>query len=206
MRRSARADPGDQRPPRRREPIPTGEIVLLADQDRSLWDARRDRRGRSIGRLGAPPWATGRIPDPGRHRLPARRRTVVRRNRLATDRRAVPAAGEPVADTGRASQPRGRGGRGRRARRRTGPARRAGRRPRRAMAPVLVDASRLPTPPWPLQGRRRRRIVTRSTARATIAIAASWSAAWPRSTTPTRNGIESTAQVGRSDADDWAWS
>ena len=53
---------------------PDGSLVPLAEQDRSLWDTRADRRGRRrpAGRPGPRP--ARRVPGPGRDRRTARRR------------------------------------------------------------------------------------------------------------------------------------
>ena len=62
-----------RRPARLRD----GELVLLADQDRSLWDERRLRAGPRLARTrtrSAGLGSAGRLPAPGRDRGPALRR------------------------------------------------------------------------------------------------------------------------------------
>ena len=71
-----------------------GALVLLADQDRSLWDGGADRRG--AGARAALPAARrpGPVPAAGGDRRRAQRRAHRGRDRLAADRRALrPAAG-----------------------------------------------------------------------------------------------------------------
>ena len=62
-----------------------GDLVLLADQDRSLWDADADRRGAGGARPGARPARPRPLRRAGGDRLAARRRAA----RLAPDRRPL---------------------------------------------------------------------------------------------------------------------
>ena len=134
---------------------PEGEIVLLADQDRALWDAAAIAEAAtlvdSVLRRGRP----GAYQIAGRHRLPARRGPLLRRHRLAADRRAVRLLEvrwpTPVVRVNRAVAVAEVAGRSRRSR--------LARRPRwhanGAMAPVLVDSCRLSAPPRSDRGGRR---------------------------------------------------
>ena len=63
-----------------------GGLVLLRHQDRSRWDARRDRRGRAADRAGRRPAAARPLPAAGRDRRPARDRA--RRGRRPTGSRS----------------------------------------------------------------------------------------------------------------------
>ena len=116
-----------------------GDIVLLADQDRTRWDHDAIAEAGGAGRGGPAAGEERPVPDPGGDRLLARTRADVGRHRLAADRRAVRDARIALADAGRTRQP---GRRGRRSRRPAGRPRVA-RRPRRltdrAVAPLLVD-------------------------------------------------------------------
>ena len=69
-----------------------GRLVLLPDQDRSRWRARRDPRSGGPDRRRHPSAADRPVPAAGRHRLPPRPRTLGDGDRLAADRRAVPDA------------------------------------------------------------------------------------------------------------------
>ena len=62
-----------------------GELVLLADQDRALWDARADRRRAGRARPRARPARPRALRDAGGDRLAARRGAA----RLGADRRAL---------------------------------------------------------------------------------------------------------------------
>ncbi len=63
-----------------------GELVLLADQDRALWDTARDRPGTPRARPRARAATAGPVPAPGRDRLASlrRRRRTGRRSRCST--------------------------------------------------------------------------------------------------------------------------
>ena len=104
-----------------------GDLVLLDDQDRSLWDRRGDRGGPRSGRARAARRSGGAVRAAGGHRRRPRGGRDGGGHRLAADRRAVPRALPATADAGRRAQPRGRRRHGLRPG--TGP--RAGRRPRR---------------------------------------------------------------------------
>ena len=89
---------------------PDGELVLLADQDRALWDARSIEEGLRVLRARGRAAPAGPVPAPGGHRGGARRGRRARGDR--GDLRGARAA-RPFAR--RAAQPRRRGGaRGRR--------------------------------------------------------------------------------------------
>ena len=126
---------------RRRARIgPDGSLVLLEDQDRSLWDARPHRRGLAHARArGAPPPARP-VPAAGGDRgRPRAGGSGLEPRRLALR----PArAGHAVA--GRRAQPRGRGRDGRGARARPRAARRD--RGARALPPPARGARRPPAP------------------------------------------------------------
>ena len=91
-----------------------GELVLLADQDRSLWDADADRPGSGGARPGVRPRWPRALRRTGGDRVPARRRSP----RLAPHRGALRRAGAPDRLAGGRVEPsrrrrRGRGSRGR---------------------------------------------------------------------------------------------
>ena len=79
-----------------------GELVLLADQDRGLWDSARDRRGPADARAGRGPAPARPVPAPGRDRGGARPGVG---SGHARGRLRGAAAARRVA--GRAAQPRG---------------------------------------------------------------------------------------------------
>ena len=91
-----------------------GELVLLDDQDRSLWDGERIDEGRRVLDRALP------LRRPGPYQLQAAIAVAPprARDRLAADRRALRAARAPRAVAGGRAQPRGRrrDGRGARAR------------------------------------------------------------------------------------------
>ena len=60
-----------------------GRLVLLADQDRSLWDARGDRRGRDARRARLAARPARQVPDPGVDRRRALARLGLGADRLA---------------------------------------------------------------------------------------------------------------------------
>ena len=96
-----------------------GDLVLLADQDRSAWD--RDRIDEGHAHIELAPAARRRRPGPlraaGRHRRGARAVPVLDGHRLGRDRRPLRPARRGPPDPGRAAEPRRRrGGAGRRRR------------------------------------------------------------------------------------------
>ena len=86
-----------------------GELVLLADQDRALWDAGQIADGSGGARAGPGAARARALRDPGGDRLPARRRAP----RLAPDRRPLRRAGAADRLAGGRAEPRRRRGRGR---------------------------------------------------------------------------------------------
>ncbi len=76
-----------------------GELVLLEEQDRSLWHRRANRRGPDAGRTGVAPRQGRALSVASCHCRGARRSPDRRRDRLETDRGALPGAvtGGPVA-------------------------------------------------------------------------------------------------------------
>ena len=91
-----------------------GDLVLLADQDRALWDAGADRRRPGGARPRARAARRGPVRRAGGDRVAARRRAA----RLGRDRRPVRRARAADRLARRRAEPRGRGRRGTRARRR----------------------------------------------------------------------------------------
>ncbi len=85
-----------------------GELVLLADQDRSLWDAAQIDAGPGGARPRARPARPRAVRGAGGDRVAARRRAA----RLAADRRPLRRALPPHRLAGRRAQPRGRRGGG----------------------------------------------------------------------------------------------
>ncbi len=147
------------------------DLVLLAEQDRTLWDADRIAEGRAVLDRALALRGRGPYVHPGRDRRPARRRAA----RLAPDRRPLRGARAAHGLAGGRAQPgrrrrRGRGppggARDRRSSRSRGlplPARNA----RRAAAPSAPDrrgARRLP-PRADARRRRRRAAPARAAAR-----------------------------------------
>ncbi len=90
-----------------------GCIVLMEDQDRSLWNQAIDGRRAGAGREGAAPPATGRLPGPGRDRRGPCPGCALRGHGLGRDRPAVRRAGGIAALARGHAQP---GGGGRQAR------------------------------------------------------------------------------------------
>ena len=83
-----------------------GELVLLADQDRSLWDHDQIVGGRAIPATGPQPGRQGSLCPPGRDCVAARRGS----ERLVRDRRSVRGARRPHRLSRRRVEPgRGRG-------------------------------------------------------------------------------------------------
>ena len=91
-----------------------GDLVLLADQDRSLWDSGADRRGAGGARPGPGAARPRSLRRAGGDRVPACRRAA----RLAPDRRPLRRALPPHRLAGRRAEPGRRGRRGSRVPRR----------------------------------------------------------------------------------------
>ena len=91
---------------RRRARFSGEDLVLLDDQDRSLWDHAADRGGTGGARPGGRAGRARRLRHPGGDRVAADRRA----DRLAAGRRDVPASGRTHRLGGGRAQPR-RGGR-----------------------------------------------------------------------------------------------
>ena len=128
-----------------------GDLVLLADQDRSRWDTAKIARGRDVARPRSRAPGGGPVRRPGGDRVAAHGRAA----RLAGDRRPVRRARPADRLAGRGAEPRDRRGRGRRA----GGGARPRRPPRARRLPVLpLDACRPAPSPRP-----RRRGVAPST-------------------------------------------
>ena len=138
-----------------------GRLVLLADQDRSRWDAEAIAEGRALAERALALRAAGAVraagADRGRERAPRRAGRRARRPRLRRAARRS-RAGRSSRSTGRSRSrsPRG-AGRGARADRR---ARARARRP----APLPLRPRRPPAPPRP-PGRGRHRLRARARAR-----------------------------------------
>ena len=81
-----------------------GDVVLLADQDRSLWDVGQIARRPGGARSGDRPARPRAVRHPGGHRVAARRRAA----RLGADRRALRRALAADRLAGRRAEPRGR--------------------------------------------------------------------------------------------------
>ena len=110
---------------------PTGEPVLLLDQDRARWDRLLINRGlAALARAEELGGAAGRTRCRRRSR-PATPGRSARGHRLGADRRALRRAGRGDAVAGRRAEPGGRGVDGRGPAGRARPGRRAGRRPLR---------------------------------------------------------------------------
>ncbi len=94
---------------------PNGDLVLLADQDRSLWNRRSDRRG-ADHRQALPGARSARlIPDPGGHQRRPQRGLERGADRLVADSAAVRPAAWVRTHAGGGAQPGGGAGRGGRA-------------------------------------------------------------------------------------------
>ena len=66
-----------------------GELVLMADQDRSRWDRGRDRRGDPAARAGLAGTLRRSLPATSGNRCRARQGGSLMRHRLGSDRRAL---------------------------------------------------------------------------------------------------------------------
>jgi RNA polymerase sigma-70 factor (ECF subfamily) len=101
-----------------------GDVVLLPDQDRSLWDRQRITEGAAILERATSSGAIGSLCAPSRHRGRPRSGDRSRDDRLEPDRRAVsrPLEGRPI--TCDRAQPERGGRHARRTRRRSRPDRR----------------------------------------------------------------------------------
>ena len=84
----------------------SGELVLLADQDRSRWDAGRIDEGLAILDRAACPGCSRPLSAPGRDRRGPRPGNCGRRNRLGADRAALRQAVGGVRVSSRGSQSR----------------------------------------------------------------------------------------------------
>ena len=91
-----------------------GDLVLLADQDRSLWDRSLIGEGQSIAPPVSRAQPAGPVPDPGGDQRRPQRGARRVRHRLAADPDALRPAPGDDAGPGRGPQPRGCAGRGRR--------------------------------------------------------------------------------------------
>src|SRR5947208_1188747 len=112
---------------------PDGDLVLLADQDRSRWGRGAYRRGPGDRPRVPAPQPARALPGPGSHQRRTQRRALSREHGLAPGCPALRTAACPLAYPGRRAQPGGRGGRGRRCRCGAG----ACRRPRPGPLPPL---------------------------------------------------------------------
>ena len=83
-----------------------GDLVSLADQDRTRWDRGMIAEGQRIGPRVPAPQPAGPVPDPGRDQRRAQRRGHRGGDRLAADPRAVRPAAGAGADPGRRAEPR----------------------------------------------------------------------------------------------------
>jgi RNA polymerase sigma-70 factor (ECF subfamily) len=109
-----------------------GELVRLADQDRSTVESRVHHRGTGAGAAVSPPQAARPVPDPGGDQRRAQRRAGGGGHRLAADPAALRSAARRGARPDRRAEPRG----GRR--RSPGTARRAAPRGRAGSQPLLL--------------------------------------------------------------------
>ncbi len=127
-----------------------GDLVLLADQDRTRWDRAKIAEGDRLLEAGAAGPPSGALPAARRdRRLPFVRRDG-RGDRLAADRRPVRAAHPLRADARGRGEPGCRGGDGRGTRGGARGARRRGRTsPAGALAAVAHRPGRTPAPPRP---------------------------------------------------------
>ncbi len=88
----------------------SGDIILLEDQDRSLWDRKMIAEGLALIDKGRCATASfGTLSDPGRHRRPACARRESERHGLGRDRRALWSARTLPAFSRGDAQPRRRG-------------------------------------------------------------------------------------------------
>ena len=93
-----------------------GSLVLLPDQDRSLWDRALIAEGHDARARVPAPQPARAVPDPGRDQRRPHRRRERRGHRLGADPRPLRPAARVDADARRRAQPRGRARRGRRPR------------------------------------------------------------------------------------------
>ena len=132
---------------RRAARLRDGELVLLDEQDRSLWDEQQIDEGSRSCSARASHCRARSLRHPGGHRRPA----PARAPRLAPDRRALRALGQADRLTGRRAEPRHR----RRRDRRPGGGARPPRHARPRRLPLLpLDPRRPPAPPRPRTARR----------------------------------------------------
>ena len=151
-----------------------GELVLLDDQDRSLWDDAQIEEGRGGARSRAAAAAARAVPAAGGDRVAPSRA----RGRLAADRRALRPARLPRALARGRAEPRRRGRDGAGA----GAGARADRRHRRAgrLPPPALGAGRPAAAARPRATRPPRRTAARSRWRRSPPSARSWSGGWPK--------------------------
>ena len=181
---AARADAARSSRAGRPAPPPDGDLVLLADQDRSRWDRGLIAEGQALVRQLPAAQPARPVPDPGGDQRRPQRRADRGRHRLAADPAALRPAPGDRAEPGRGAQPRGRGGRGR------GTGR--GARPRRRPRPRSATTCSTPSAPtccdaWAATPRRRRRTRRRSPAPRTRPSAPSCSAGFGSSIQGTVN-------------------
>ena len=112
-----------------------GELIPLAEQDRTLWDRALIAEGTELVDLALGPRRGRRVPAPGRDRRRARPRRNRGRHRLAADPRPLRVAGSDDGQPDRDAQPRRRGGDGREPGCGPGPARHGRRVARGALPP-----------------------------------------------------------------------
>ena len=125
-----------------------GALILLDDQDRSLWNQQDDRGGAGADRQGDAPPPQRTLSGPGGDRGAACARGKTRRHRLGADRPALWGARNHAAVAGGDAQPRGRGVQGEGARGRARHDRAAGR-AAVELFPFFRRARRLPDAAWP---------------------------------------------------------
>ena len=87
-----------------------GDLVPLDEQDRRRWHTDEIAEGVRILTPRSRSERRGRVPDPGRHRRPPRRRPAGGGDRLGADPRLVRRAGRPHREPDRRPQPGGRVG------------------------------------------------------------------------------------------------
>ncbi len=139
---------------RRAGRVDDGELVALADQDRSRWDAAAIAEGVAVLERALRLPRPGPVRDPGRDRRGARAGGELRRHGLGADRRALRRARAPRRLAGRGGQPRGRD---RLCRRSVGGPRGAARRPAAGALPAAARRARGTAAPRRRRRRRRAR-------------------------------------------------